>query len=231
MITALPPSGSSPPSPFETPRQTPTAPASTRGAEAPGAQTPGTSASGADRQATAGERSAQLSEADQQRVRELQQRDREVRAHELAHVAAGAGLILRGASFTYETGPDGQRYAVGGEVTIDTSPGRTPEETLSKASRIKAAALAPADPSPQDRQVASQADMMAADARAELAQQTRAESAGTAVPNASSSGDNDEITRPFGPEQGSSAQRMRIAYADAAIAGTGLRDRTFSAFA
>lgn len=170
--------------------------------------------------------SAQLSDADLQRVRELQQRDREVRAHELAHVAAGAGLILRGASFTYETGPDGQRYAVGGEVTIDTSPGRTPEETLSKAGRIKAAALAPADPSPQDRQVASQADMMAAEARVELAQQLRAESAGAGGEAAQPGTDSGSNT-----ERDAAEQRMRAAYADAAIAGSGLRDQTFSAYA
>lgn len=80
-------------------------------------------------------------------------------------MAAGAGLITRGASFTYETGPDGKRYAVGGEVGIDVSGGRTPEETLAKAERIRAAALAPAEPSAQDRQVAAEADQMAAEAR------------------------------------------------------------------
>lgn len=56
-----------------------------------------------------------------------------------------------------------------GEVSIDTSPGRTPTETLARAERIQAAALAPADPSPQDRSVAAQAAQMAAQARQELA--------------------------------------------------------------
>jgi len=116
-------------------------------------------------------RSAELSEDDLRELRQLQTRDREVRAHEMAHVAAGAGLVTRGASYTYQTGPDGQRYAIGGEVSIDTSPGRTPEETLAKAERVRAAALAPADPSPQDRQVASQATRMAMDARMEIARQ------------------------------------------------------------
>lgn len=118
---------------------------------------------------------AALSEAEQTRVRELQQRDREVRAHELAHVAAGSGLITRGASFEYETGPDGQRYAVAGEVSIDTSPERTPEESIDKAARIQAAALAPADPSAQDRAVAAQAAQMALQARVEQAIQEREE--------------------------------------------------------
>ncbi|HMU17908.1 MAG TPA: putative metalloprotease CJM1_0395 family protein, partial [Thauera aminoaromatica] len=110
-----------------------------------------------------------LSEAEQRQVAELAERDREVRAHEMAHVAAGAGLVTRGASYTYQTGPDGQRYAIGGEVGIDTSPGRSPEESLSKAERIRAAALAPAEPSGQDRQAAAQASRMASDARMEIA--------------------------------------------------------------
>lgn len=113
----------------------------------------------------------QLSEADLQKIQVLQQRDREVRAHEMAHVAAGGSLVRGGASFTYEFGPDGQRYAMGGEVGIDTSPGRTPAETLAKAEQIRAAALAPADPSGQDRQVAAMATRMAMQASMELASQ------------------------------------------------------------
>ncbi|MDD3328198.1 MAG: putative metalloprotease CJM1_0395 family protein [Zoogloea sp.] len=112
---------------------------------------------------------AGLSEADLKIVSELKARDRVVRTHEMAHLAAGAGIVTRGASFTYQTGPDGQRYAVGGEVGISTSPGRTPEETLAKADQIRAAALAPADPSSQDLRVAAEAAQMAAEARQELA--------------------------------------------------------------
>ena len=118
-------------------------------------------------------RETELSDEELRRVRELQQRDREVRAHEMAHVAVGGDLVLRGAQYEYETGPDGIRYAVGGDVLIDTSPGSTPEETLDKAQRIIATALAPADPSPQDRQVAAKATQMAAEARVELALEER----------------------------------------------------------
>ncbi len=102
-------------------------------------------------------------------VVQLQTRDREVRAHEQAHLAAAGGLAVSGATFEYQTGPDGRRYAVGGEVRIDTSPGRDAEETIVKAERIRAAALAPADPSPQDRTVAAEASQMASEARVELA--------------------------------------------------------------
>lgn len=116
-----------------------------------------------------GQGDGQLSEADLQKLQVLRQRDREVRAHEMAHVAAGGSLVRGGASFTYEVGPDGQRYAMGGEVGIDTSPGRTPVETLAKADQIRAAALAPTDPSGQDRQVAAMATRMAMQASMELA--------------------------------------------------------------
>ena len=133
------------------------------------AAAPAMAQGGGDTQTTPAGLADALSEAEQRQVAELAKRDREVRAHEMAHVAAGAGLVTRGASYTYQTGPDGQRYAIGGEVGIDTSPGRTPEETLAKAERIRAAALAPAEPSGQDRQVAAQAARMANDARLEIA--------------------------------------------------------------
>ena len=115
----------------------------------------------------------ELPKEQQQQVKELAARDREVKAHEAAHKAAGGGLTGP-ASFSYTTGPDGKRYATGGEVSVDTSkvPG-DPQATLIKANQIRAAALAPAEPSGQDRKVAAQASQMAADARAEMAQQQR----------------------------------------------------------
>ena len=85
----------------------------------------------------------QLSDDEQQLVARLQARDREVRQHEQAHLAAAGGLAVSGASYSYQRGPDGKNYAIGGEVGIDVSPGSTPEETLAKAERIRAAALAP----------------------------------------------------------------------------------------
>jgi hypothetical protein len=103
-------------------------------------------------------------------VEELSQRDRHVRAHESAHQAAAGGLG-GAASFTYEVGPDGKSYAIGGEVPIDMSPGRTPEETISRAVQIRAAALAPADPSAQDLSVAAEAAVMEAVAEQQLTQE------------------------------------------------------------
>jgi len=117
-----------------------------------------------------------LSPEQQRQVQLLKETDRKVRAHEQAHVSVGADLVRGGATFTYQTGPDDQRYAVSGEVSIDASPGRTPEETIPKAEHIRATALAPADPSAQDQSVAQEASLMEAKARSELAAQQRAES-------------------------------------------------------
>ena len=111
----------------------------------------------------------QPSVATDPKLQELQQRDRDVRAHEQAHISASGGLASGGARFSFQQGSDGKQYAIGGEVSIDTSPGRTPQETINKARQIRAAALAPADPSPQDRSVAAEAGEMEAQARAELA--------------------------------------------------------------
>src|SRR5512143_1535278 len=100
---------------------------------------------------------------------ELKARDQQVRAHEAAHLTAAGGLARGGASYTYERGPDGVAYAVGGEVSIDTSPvPGNPAATLAKAQQIQAAALAPADPSSQDRSVAAAAAAMATQAQRDL---------------------------------------------------------------
>lgn len=113
-----------------------------------------------------------LSPKELREVQGLKARDHEVRAHEAAHMAAGAELVRGGMSFDYRSGPDGRRYAVGGEVSIDSSPVHDdPQATINKAQRVRTAALAPAEPSPQDRAVAADATRMAAEAKFELAQQ------------------------------------------------------------
>lgn len=108
-------------------------------------------------------------------VRELAARDREVRAHERAHAAVG-GHYAGAPRYEYTRGPDGVSYATSGEVSIDTSkvPG-DPRATLEKAQLIRRAALAPAEPSPQDRQVAAEAMRLEAEAKAELIAQQREE--------------------------------------------------------
>lgn len=113
-------------------------------------------------------------------VAQLKARDTEVRQHEQAHMATAGGLATSGASYTYQRGPNGVDYAIGGEVHIDTSPGRTPQETIERARTIQAAALAPASPSGADQAVAAQAQQMELQARTELAVQQAQELAASA---------------------------------------------------
>lgn len=112
--------------------------------------------------------SLQPSDADRQMISKLKARDREVRAHEAAHMAVG-GAHAGGASYTYQIGPDGTRYAIGGEVPIDVSPvPGDPEATIRKMEQIKAAAMAPGEPSGADRRIAANADAARAKAQADL---------------------------------------------------------------
>ena len=110
---------------------------------------------------------------------QLRARDSAVRAHEAAHMAAGGRYVTGGASYSYQKGPDGAQYAIGGEVGIDTSsvPGK-PEETVQKMRTIRAAALAPSDPSAADISVAAGAAQIEAQALAEIAQARAQEFAG-----------------------------------------------------
>ena len=118
----------------------------------------------------------ELSKEDQAKIQQLKRRDLEVKAHEQAHLSAAGSLAVGGASFTYTSGPNGVRYATGGEVNINSSPvNDDPAASLRKADAIRRAALAPATPSSQDQLVASRATAMAETARTELIQQTQEE--------------------------------------------------------
>ncbi len=120
-----------------------------------------------------------LTPAQQREVEKLQETDRHVHMHEQAHMAAGGGLA-GAATYTYRTGPDGKRYAVGGEVSIDVSPEKDPQRTIAKMQRVEAAALAPSDPSPQDMAVARNAERTKAAANQELRQQEQEKKTGSA---------------------------------------------------
>lgn len=125
--------------------------------------------------ARAGQFGDDLSKEEREQVRELEKRDREVRAHEEAHQRVG-GQYAGAPSYDYQTGPDGRQYAVGGEVAIDASPiPGDPDATIEKMRVVKNAALAPAEPSGQDRKVAAQADATAQQAQAEKRDTERAE--------------------------------------------------------
>ncbi|MCD6259625.1 MAG: hypothetical protein J7J31_08510 [Helicobacteraceae bacterium] len=117
----------------------------------------------------------QLEPSEEQMLMELQARDAEVRQHEAAHKSAGAPTGA--ANYTYQKGPDGRMYAIGGEVSVTMKSGSTPEETIANAQAVIASAMAPADPSPQDHAVASSARMMMLKAEQEKAKEIYAQNA------------------------------------------------------
>ncbi len=127
---------------------------------------PGEAADG-EKPAGAGE---SLTEEERQQVDKLKARDAEVRAHEAGHMAAGGSHVRGGATYTYQQGPDGKQYAIGGEVGIDVSSiSGNPQATIQKMQQVRAAALAPAEPSGADRAVAAAASQVEAQAREQLA--------------------------------------------------------------
>jgi hypothetical protein len=112
-----------------------------------------------------------LTSQEERVVQELKARDQEVHAHEAAHKAAG-GRYAGAPSYSYTTGPDNKQYATGGEVSIDVSPvPDNPSATISKMQTVRAAALAPAQPSGADMSVAAAASRIQSEAAAQLAQE------------------------------------------------------------
>lgn len=110
----------------------------------------------------------ELSDEEKAQVQELKARDQEVRAHENAHKNVGGGYT-GAVEYEYTVGPDDQRYAIGGKVSIDTSPvAGDPEATLDKMRVVQSAALAPASPSGADRAVAARAAQISRDAESAL---------------------------------------------------------------
>lgn len=108
-------------------------------------------------------------EQEQQQIKELKARDTEVRTHEQAHAAVG-GQYAGSPSYEYQRGPDGTNYAVGGEVPIDVGViNGDLQATIDKMQTVRAAALAPAEPSGADRAIAADATQKMAAAQAELA--------------------------------------------------------------
>ncbi|HUH39176.1 MAG TPA: putative metalloprotease CJM1_0395 family protein [Spongiibacteraceae bacterium] len=117
---------------------------------------------------------------EQLEIRSLAARDREVRAHEAAHAAVG-GSLAGSPSYTYQRGPNGRSYAVAGEVPINlTQDPANPAATLRDAEQVRRAALAPAQPSAQDRRIAAVAMQVAQQAQVALARQVRDSESGAA---------------------------------------------------
>lgn len=151
-----------------------------QGADAADTAPPGTPAAEKD-----------LSVEQQSQLRQLKKTDSEVRTHEQAHKTAG-GPYAGSIQLEYTTGPDGRRYATAGEVPIDASPVRgNPEATITKMEVVKRAALAPQNPSPQDRAVAAQADAAKAQAQTELRQSSNTGGVNDSDPGTGSRGEAD----------------------------------------
>ena len=142
-----------------------------------GAVTPATTAGSSQtgsRPVTFAANPTQLSKEQLAEVARLAATDRHVRNHEQAHLVAAGPYARGGPSYSYVTGPDGQQYAVGGEVSLDVSPVQgDPKATIQKAQVLEAAANAPVDPSAQDRAVAAAAAVTERPARRELEDRER----------------------------------------------------------
>ena len=139
----------------------------------------------------------ELSEEDQRKVEELKKIDKRVHVHEQAHLSAAGSYARGGANYDYVTGPDGNKYANAGHVNLDTGKEKTPEATIQKANVIQKAALAPADPSPADKQIAVNAAKMAEDARKEISERKTLESKDkTQAPQQSNKNSADSLDTP-----------------------------------
>lgn len=191
-------------------------------------------ADGKDKLASSSSASSSSSKTSDSTLVKLKARDQEVRQHEQAHISAAGGLATSAPSYTYQRGSDGQNYAVGGEVSIDVSPGRTPEETLRKAQTIEKAALAPKDPSGPDRNIAVQARKMAQEAQAQLRELAKSETQDDAKGKDKNAGSN-ATQSPVAPDgstnsklssNSSVGERLNAAYAKPANA-----TRAISAYA
>ncbi len=137
----------------------------------------------------------ELTPDEERLVAKLEARDAEVKAHEAAHQSGGAST--GGATYTYQQGPDGRMYAIGGEVSVSFQTGSTPQETIANAQAVIASALAPADPSAQDMAVASSAMVMMMKARQQLAHESQEQMRGNEVYKDSSKQDTDTTSEPI----------------------------------
>lgn len=88
-------------------------------------------------------------------LKKLQDRDAEVRRHEMTHASALGTYAAGSPQYTYEIGPDGRQYAVGGSIAVDVGSTGSASADKTKAMVIQMAAVAVGNPSPADLAVAS----------------------------------------------------------------------------
>lgn len=104
----------------------------------------------------------ELSEGDEALLEKLQARDAKVRNHEAAHVMAAGGQAQGLPTYTYQTGPDGRRYAIGGSVNISVMRTGDEEANVRRANKAYRAAMATGEPSVRDMQTAHKAAAISA---------------------------------------------------------------------
>lgn len=90
-------------------------------------------------------------------LEKFKQTDAKVRTHEQIH--ASIGHTTAPISYNYQKGPDGQMYAVGGSVRLDTSIPKEPKAAAFKLDQILKAANGVSDSSGADNTIASQTNL------------------------------------------------------------------------
>ncbi|MGF1484330.1 MAG: putative metalloprotease CJM1_0395 family protein [Opitutales bacterium] len=122
-----------------------------------------------------------LSDEEQKQLDVLQERDHKVRAEQIAE-AVRSGLAAQ-VHFIYRTGPDGNRYAVDGQVEHDVAASFSPEKTIERARELRAAILSSPDPSPKDLQVVAEIDRLEKEALRELRKSEASAEEGASPPS------------------------------------------------
>lgn len=102
-----------------------------------------------------------LDPAEQAVVNQLRARDSAVRQEEEAHAAA-AGPYGSAPQYTYQIGPDGNAYAIGGHVDVSVSMSGSAADRDRALATLQNAALAPNAPSGADMAAFRQASMLRA---------------------------------------------------------------------
>jgi len=90
-------------------------------------------------------------------LEKFKQSDANIKSHEQIH--ASIGHTTAPISYTYQKGPDGKIYAVGGHVKLDTSIPNDPKAAAFKLDILQKAASAPIDSSAADNNIASQSNL------------------------------------------------------------------------
>ncbi|MBX2829736.1 MAG: hypothetical protein KTR23_00940 [Rhodospirillales bacterium] len=117
-----------------------------------------------------------LDPAEKAVVSQLQARDSAVRQEEEAHAAA-AGPYGSAPQYTYQIGPDGNAYAIGGHVDVSVSLSGSAEDRDRALATLQNAALAPNAPSGADMSAFRQASLLRATSKDDGVLATQQESA------------------------------------------------------